>query len=129
MSWTNLLYQKIGDAQVVFGDLVIESYKPGQRRLYRANRKVGVSGLSPISDFMTFREMWEWLNGFMAGAKFAPAPDLLTACEAVAAANAYGNDVPNWYEDDGAWIINTGAARLVAQAIAKAKLGDQSEQG
>ena len=51
----------------------------------------------------------------------AAAPALLAACEAVAAANAYGDDVPDWYENDRDWIINAEAARLVAAAIKEAQ--------
>jgi len=66
MSWQSLLAQKIARAQELDPDLVVESYRPGQKRLYCAMLIVGTQTVK-LSEYITFREMWGWLDGFICG--------------------------------------------------------------
>ena len=68
MSWQSLLAYKIARAQELDPDLIVESYKPGEKRLYCATRRPTGQNkkVRMLSEYVTFREFWGWLDGYIA---------------------------------------------------------------
>ena len=48
-------------------------------------------------------------------------PEMIEALEAIEASNGYGCEVPDDYNDGHAWLIEAGAIRKVAKALAKVR--------
>ena len=48
-------------------------------------------------------------------------PEIVAALEAIKASNGYGCKVPDDYDDSHTWLVEAGAIRKVAKALAKVR--------
>jgi len=69
MSTKTLLTARLAYAQTFVPRLAIDSYKPGNQRLYKAVllAESGDGWEKSLSDRMPYRGIADWLDGFIAG--------------------------------------------------------------
>jgi len=66
MSWQSLLNGKV--QRINEPDFYVESYAPGTTRPYCAFRRINEQGgADKLNDWLPYRGMMDWLDGYIAG--------------------------------------------------------------